>query len=381
MAQEQYTNVLKKSVSNSADKGASAQALNQQLIAMGYTQEQLGILEQSTDIGTSKTAFTRTIEGKNTNIRTAYGAEFVTREAEAQFGKSFGELSKDERQQLQVQSFETENLANTAIIDNELNAAIAQAVIAGDMTIEQAAQFGEAVVYSTDALKAFNDGASIAATQFVMFAKNIPGITEAQSETVAAAGKQFEAGGGNVALLENYIASLPENVRATGIDTFVSAGENPGAKTGRFFSAEEKVRRQTDIAFGQQSLSGSIGAEQAVRLQKGAAYGKALGQEGGSAKIDKAFAAAAESGVAEKVIKYVIQTEGANNPDDLVNKITQLTTATKEIMSLPDDMIKGLGIDVTLPSDLEKYGPMVENFKNSWKIIEDLKAFGRTGKA
>jgi hypothetical protein len=370
VAQEQYTNVLKKSLTNSADKGGSAQALSQQLTAMGYTEDQQGALEQSTAIGTLKSAFTRTIDGKNTNVRDAYGAEFVTRQAEDQFGKSFGELSKDQRGQLQVQAFETEDLANTAL-ENGLNAELAAAVIAGEMNLEQAVQFGDAVMYSTDALKAFNDGASIAAVNFMMFTKNIPGLTKGQSDALATTGKQYEAAGGNPALLENYTASLPENLRGIGTNTLVSAGVQVGAR-GMLLSPEEQMRRQTDLAFGFQSLSGSIGAEQAVGLQKSSAYGKALGQVDGSEKINKAFAAAAEGGVAEKVIKYVIQTEGANNPDDLVNKITQLTTATKEIMSLPDDMIKGLGIDVTPPSDLEKYGPMVENFKNSWKIIEDL---------
>jgi TP901 family phage tail tape measure protein len=391
-AQEQYTNVIKKSVSNAAEQGAARQALDQQMVAAGYTEDQVGAITNSTNIGTSSLGFSESkdylrpalslLSGNLagaalgmvdviTPSQSAYQKEFVKQQADVQFDKSFGELDSTQQTSLVEESKEAQDLAREVDLEG-LNEAIKASVLAGDMTAEQAAQFGQEIMYNVDALKALRDGASIATAQFITFAQNIPGITKGQSSDVVTIGKEFEAAGGNTALIENYIASLPENLLKTGIETLKSAGIQTGDTGRNIISPEEQERRRTDIAFGLQSLSGSVGVEQAVAIQKSDAYGKAVREVDGSEKINKAFARAAEGGVVEKVIKYVIQTEGENTPAEMISSITKLTIAQEDIMSLPDEMIKGLKIDTTDPADLLKFGAAAKTLKDQWKIIENL---------
>jgi TP901 family phage tail tape measure protein len=391
-AQEQYTNVIKKSVSNAAEQGAARQALDQQMVAAGYTEDQVGAITNSTNIGTSSLGFSESkdylrpalslLSGNLvgaalgmvdviTPSQSAYQKEFVKQQADVQFDKSFGELDSTQQTSLVEESKEAQDLAREVDLEG-LNEAIKASVLAGDMTAEQAAQFGQEIMYNVDALKALRDGASIATAQFITFAQNIPGITKGQSSDVVTIGKEFEAAGGNTALIENYIASLPENLLKTGIETLKSAGIQTGDTGRNIISPEEQERRRTDIAFGLQSLSGSVGVEQAVAIQKSDAYGKAVREVDGSEKINKAFARAAEGGVVEKVIRYVIQTEGENTPAEMISSITKLTIAQEDIMSLPDEMIKGLKIDTTDPADLLKFGAAAKTLKDQWKIIENL---------
>lgn len=388
LAQEQYTNVIRKSVTNAAEQGAARQALDQQMVASGLTEDQVGAITNATNIGISTLGGARVVEGQKIGAlvgqgagpgavndragvaETAYQEQFMLQQAQVQFGKSFGDINAEQQTSLLEQSKSTQGLAREVDLEG-LNEAIKASVLAGEMSAEQAVQFGQSVMYSADALEALNNGASVATAQFIMFSKNIPGL-ESQSDRVAKAGESFAAIGGDVNQFSNYLAAVPEKLRQTALKTFESGGQNPGAITGRFLSAEEKLRRQTDVAVGFQSLSGSIGADQATILQSKGAYGQALGREGGAAKIDKAFASAAESGVAEKVIKYAIRTEGQGTPEDMISLITKLTVAQEDIMSLPDEMIKGLKIDTTDPEDLIKFGNAAKTLKDQWKIIENL---------
>ena len=168
------------------------------------------------------------------------------------------------------------------------------------------------------------------------------------------------------------------------LDSFTNEGGKPTELVSYLGGISEKNRNNTVgymtyldqkekqmMISDSQNLSQSIDQLLVEKLQMSDAYKKALNSTN-TGGINKAVERAAEVGVKENIIEYAINTTANGKPADLEDKINKLTTATENISSLPEEMIKGLRIDITLPQDLEKFGPMVDSLKQNWPIIQNL---------
>ena len=165
----------------------------------------------------------------------------------------------------------------------------------------------------------------------------------------------FVTEGGDPVAFQAWINSIPEEKQFT----LVTKLEG--------MSPEEQQRYIVDAGL----LAQAYGDEFAQNVQSSQAYMDALAG-GDTQQITDAMAAAKEAGVEQVVLDYVVRTEGASDPEDFVAKTESMTKAVQDISALPEEVVRGLNIDIKNPKDLETYGPMVEQLQGNMKIFESL---------
>lgn len=319
-AQKAYTDSIEESMKKTSDFGGTMQATKDQMIKSGFINE-----DQSNAITAAATSV----------------ASVVTPTA---FGRG----------------------SNVPVLNKDLEATMLSSIAAG-MNPDTAIRIGEEISKGSGLMfDAYQSGIKDKLDPSLAFEKagaadQLRGIIKGNFKDMGMANgllDSFTRDGGKPTELLSYLGGISEGNRN---------------KTVSFMTGLSQKDQMTMIS-DSQNLSQSIDQPLVEKLQMSDAYEKAL-DSGNTEGINKAISKASEAGISERVLTYAINTYANGekaDPIELEKKINQLTIASESIASLPDEMIKGLGIDINDPKDLEKFGPMVKQLEDNWKIIQNL---------
>jgi hypothetical protein len=207
-------------------------------------------------------------------------------------------------------------------------------------------------------------GQALAGSEFVgqilsgqMFGTTMQGQ---QLGVTAARAEQFAGRGGDIIGAQSYLLSQPLEQRAGVAQSFFA------------LSDDDKNTLVKDY----QDLAQLAGSEFARELVDSADYKKAL-EEGTTEDFTKDIKrASAIFGEETQSIREYAQKTGRS--------LNDLSSSAEKLSMLPQELAFRLGIDITNIADLDEYGPMADQLKQSWPILSqlppeiDLKAFIET---
>jgi TP901 family phage tail tape measure protein len=342
-AQNKYSDSLNNAIKNSSDIGGTAQALNSQLGLMGVTEEQQNQINKSIEVGNNNLVdMGILLAGAITMLPTA----------------GFVGSKNNERVQ----------------IETERKGVIAEAV-AGGMQADQAAaimayikenpQSRAAAAYQ-NALNNKQSGfialqnAGITGTVETM---GVAGLNKIEQDKYLGVLQNYGKNFGNQSELQTFFASIKEELRSSILKKFSEAG----------------LEQQKTIVSSQERL-GVLGTENQQKVFESAQYqNAAFGPNASIEKLNKittAYQDASKVFSTEQlsaIIDFQIHETKNGEPTDAAYRIPELTKEAQDIKdNIPEEMLIKLGIDISSPADLDRYGPMAASLGQDWDILQKL---------
>ena len=414
-ATQQWTDAMVKASTNTDDAGATAQGTELALKAAGVTQEQLDAYKQvSETVNIGGQAFENDTEDamgitkvvpfgeEELRIRSGTLADLflMNSVAEAGYGQDYEKFAAESDPQVFEKTFRdaisaqksVEEITGVGTTRNPIYEAMIQAVEGGLMESGDATALVQQILSDPlgEAAKSFKEGGmSAQALADSLIAANADidlaaaGIPESVQGMYQDISKQLPPA--QAADFANYIAGIASPLKKEkAIRDFSAIGKGMGA------TGQQQVRTgflNTGIIANQAGWS-----QQAVdKLRSSSQYQEALSATSRSTKyagssgmaiefdpeklerINDALAEAAEIGVSENVISFVLkEVDDSEGKIDLAKKTKEMTGYVKDLAALPDEIKIALNIDTTDGEDVERFGPDAEQLQKSWGLLSNL---------
>lgn len=414
-ATQQWTDAMLKASTNTDDAGATAQGTELALKAAGVTQEQLDAYKQvSETVNIGGQAFendtkdtmgmTKVVSFGEEELRIRSGTLadlfLMNSVAEAGYGQDYEKFAAESDPQVFEKTFRdaisaqksVEEITGVGTTRNPIYEAMIQAVEGGLMESGDATALVQQILSDPlgEAAKSFKEGGmSAQALADSLIAANADidlaaaGIPESVQGMYQDISKQLPPA--QAADFANYIAGITSPLKKEkAIRDFSAIGKGMGA------TGQQQVRTgflNTGIIANQAGWS-----QQAVdKLRSSSQYQEALSATSRSTKyagssgmaiefdpeklerINDALAEAAEIGVSENVISFVLrEVDDSEGKIDLAKKTKEMTGYVKDLAALPDEIKIALNIDTTDGEDVERFGPDAEQLQKSWGLLSNL---------
>jgi TP901 family phage tail tape measure protein len=403
-AQSEYSTVLRDSVKYAQDQQAARLALDTQLLAAGYSQEQLDALTASTDIGISTFKppsagdVIRTMPGgigiptaafleksgvlpSSSVGRSAFETSYIERESRERFGVSGKKLNNEQLSELKEEAAKAKSEASKIYAEG-LPEDLRAAVAAG-MDLAQAAAIGQEIMNSPfskmaevyNKRKEFDPVQAIKLAGFVGTSEKqgVPGLEGKNLERYIDVGIRFAEYGGSIEAYQAFFNNLPENKRVTLTTTF--EGLTP--------ELIDKYMLTTE-----RSMATGMSQEQSMKLQGSEAYQSALSKSesrksrtgvvlGKGDEKDLERWNQMQESIGEffqgREIDQLINIVLREDPPNIEERVNEIIGAVAFIeRNIPKDIQIAMGIDTGNAQQMTDLKDQTEALVIASKIIESL---------
>jgi len=311
-----YTKALLDTASKTSDVGSTMQAINQELLAMGMTEEQMSSMA---DAAAQDTSFLeRMFEGYDGATRQRGDRQREVAGAAAFAG---GMSPENINTALDFLANNPESVANE-IFQSLMDAGQESQALAGAIAAQTAA------------------------------AGNVAGIGKEDQELYVKVLTEFVETGGTVDDFSIFLETIPEEKRVEILTEF--DGLTP----------EQKSALMKDVA----SLRDVVGPTMAADIATSEGFKQGDSQQiiGNLDRLSKVF-----GGDQEKIQRYV-ELFLEESPDGFIGMLPEVVNDLELLNQIPPDIRSIIGIDLENPEDVEKYGPLAEGIIRLVPALEAL---------